>query len=630
MRKFLYTALKQSLSQQVPATGIGLLRCLYGIIVFQEIIFLLYFNALIFDPIPYLDVAFPLIPLFLCFWGLTAVCLMLGWHCQLATIANYCFWIIFVSFTPMRHDFGGGFDPFMTGVGLFLIVLPVDRCFALDNLRNKLRFNKPENIPTSKNQVSILAYFLPVIICLGFLYFDSAIHKLYAEHWRNGLGGWLPSTSPYYISAIDMSWLLNIKALQIVIGYSIFVFQFSFIFLIFYHWGRIALLLVGAVLHIGIILSLNIYPFGLGMLICYVLLVPFSWWRYLAKILTCKSPSLTVYYDADSAAANRIAIIIQHFDVFNAIEITPRRIQKTNDAQTSLSSEFTTLDRSGHIHTDFNAWISVLINMRYSAILGWILLTPGIRQLTNKKYSLNCTRKNSKSNQILAPENQTKPIRSKSYYDKLFEDYALKQPKRFIYYLRKILVLIFLLQLNSTLHYGVIYRNHEIFNFGSIFNPLTTASNSILVLTHTFLGITPHALYLHDHFEGYDQILAITYIDDNGDEQWLPFVSQEGRLLAPNWGRVQSMWANVAVTPNIETQRLAKFSKKITAFWGTKIGLDLNQTTFNIKSKEISTPFNWEHDLRNINLQGQWHNIGIIRWHKNIFSFELSDKIMQK
>ena len=96
-----------------------------------------------------------------------------------------------------------------------------------------------------------------------------------------------------------------------------------------------------------------------------------------------------------------------------------------------------------------------------------------------------------------------------------------------------------------------------------MFTPLATASNSILVLTHTFLGITPHALYLHDHFEGYDQILAITYLDGNVHEQWLPFVNQEGRLLAPNWGRVQSMWANVAVHGQYRNSPISKFIKKL-------------------------------------------------------------------
>jgi len=52
------------------------------------------------------------------------------------------------------------------------------------------------------------------------------------------------------------------------------------------------------------------------------------------------------------------------------------------------------------------------------------------------------------------------------------------------------------------------------------------------MVSQTFFGITPHALYLHDHFAGYDHILAITYTDQNGNERWLPFVNEQGRLLA--------------------------------------------------------------------------------------------------
>jgi hypothetical protein len=46
-------------------------------------------------------------------------------------------------------------------------------------------------------------------------------------------------------------------------------------------------------------------------------------------------------------------------------------------------------------------------------------------------------------------------------------------------------------------------------------------------------------------------------------------------MLAPNWGRVHSMWANIAVTPNIDSVRLQKFIMKITAFYGYQLGLDL-------------------------------------------------------
>jgi len=171
-----------------------------------------------------------------------------------------------------------------------------------------------------------------------------------------------------------------------------------------------------------------------------------------------------------------------------------------------------------------------------------------------------------------------------------------------------------LFQFNSSFHYGLLYRLHVDTRQSPITSMLADMSNAVLMMSHTFLGITPHALYLHDHFEGYDRLLAITYLDANGKEQWLPFVNRQGRLLAPNWGRVHSMWANIAVTPNIDELRLKKFIMKVTAFWGKKSGLELDSTQFIVKMKRIRAPFVWEKDLRNSNLAGEWQAIGSAQW----------------
>ncbi|MGR8932530.1 MAG: DCC1-like thiol-disulfide oxidoreductase family protein, partial [Gammaproteobacteria bacterium] len=128
------------------------------------------------------------------------------------------------------------------------------------------------------------------------------------------------------------------------------------------------------------------------------------------------------------------------------------------------------------------------------------------------------------------------------------------------------------------------------------------------------LGISPHALYVHDHFVGYNHLLAITYLGRDGVEHWLPFINEQGRMLAPNWGRVHSMWANIAVTPNIDEIRLKKFIMKITAFWGTKLNLDLNDTRFIIKMKKIEAPSIWQKDLLNRNFSGNWLAIGSAQW----------------
>ena len=83
------------------------------------------------------------------------------------------------------------------------------------------------------------------------------------------------------------------------------------------------------------------------------------------------------------------------------------------------------------------------------------------------------------------------------------------------------------------------------------------------------------------------------------------------------------MWANIAVRPNINRDRLYKFTEKVTAFWGTKVGLDLSNTEFSIKLKEIRVPMHWEADLRNKNLMQPWTDIGKVVWKNETVSIEI-------
>ena len=359
------------LAKKVPATGIGLFRLFYGLVTLQEIIFLYYFNHLIFDPIPFIDVEFPTIPFFLCLWGIIAGFIVIGYRYQFAVICNYIFWIVFVNFTSMQRDFDGGFDLFMIGAGFFLLFMPGDRAFSVDSLRYKLSTPFIHYSSYAKQTVSVLAYYLPVAICLGFLYFDSDIHKLFAEHWRNGLGPWLPSTQPYYVSAIDMSFFLNNELLQKTIGYTILVFQFTFIFFFAHRCLRIVYLLIGAGLHLGITLSLNIYPFGMGMLIFYTLLVPFSWWRSIGNLLVAKQPALTVFYDRQCPLCNRTVLILNHFDVFNCIDFKNAQEYAANyPAMAAISQEILltdlyALDHRGRIYSGLDTYIQIFLKMRY-------------------------------------------------------------------------------------------------------------------------------------------------------------------------------------------------------------------------------------------------------------------------
>ena len=618
MQSYLYNKIYHLFPETAPATGIGLFRLLFGLVTFQEVLFLIYFNHLIFDPIPFLDVEFPMIVCFLWLWALVALAVMLGYRCQQAAIFNYVFWLVFVNFTPMQRDFDGGFDLFMTGANFCLIFMPMDKAFALDGLRKKLQtpFVHYGNYAVPK--VSPLAYSLPVILCLGFLYFDSVIHKMFAPHWRNGLGAWLPSSMPYYMSALDLSWLLNQEYLQKFIGYTILVFQITFLALFYRRNFRPFYFLIGIGLHLGITLSFNIYPFGLGMLSFYALMMPFSWYGFLGKTLRLKQASLRVFYDQQCPLCCRTVLTINHFDIFNSIEFKPAQeaaaqqpeLQAIDSQQ--LLKDLYAVDAKGRVYAGVATYAKILRATRYLAPFGWLLSMPGVYQIACQVYRHIADNRLRESCDIHCPVSQiTQPS---LVYDRFFSSDDPKAVKRIARKITKVVILLIILQLNSSLHYGLLYRMHINTRQNPIASVMTDMSNAVLLFSNSLLGITPHALYLHDHFEGYDHILALTYLDNQGEEQWLPFINSQGRMLAPNWGRVHSMWANIAVTPNIDEFRLKKFLMKVTAFWGIKLNLPLDKTVFLLKIKTIKAPFLWEKDLRNSNLSGQWSTIGQISW----------------
>ena len=612
-------ALHAQLQRKVPATGLALFRIGFALVALQEIVFLFHFRHLIFDPVPYLDRASPVLHVLLLVWMAVAACLALGWYTRRAAFVNYVFWVVFVIFTPMWQDFDGGFDQLMTGSSLLLIFLPSERALSLDTLRWSWRYSAPGLRFQPVREVPRLAYTLPLALTLGLVYFDSGLHKLSAEFWRNGMGAWLPPTMPYYMSPLDMSWLLNIRWLEQAIGYAVVVFQLVFIFLFWFNPFRLPLLVLGAGFHIGIILSLNVYPFGFGMLVHYLLLVPFACWRGLESLIRVDSPRLTVFYDQECPLCNRTVILVEHFDIRHAVAFkglqTHAREYRALDgiADDILLTDLYALDRRGRICAGVDTYIRILFALGHAAPLGWLLSIPGLYHLARATY-----RRIADSRERLpCGELCERPSVPEWVDERPFAGFLNRHAggeRRIAHRLAKILVFVGVLQLNSTIHYGILYRWADTRPRDPILALLDQASDSVINLSHAFFGISPHALYLHDHFDGYNTIVALTYRDQTGRETWLPFVNPEGRLLSPNWGRVQSMWANVAITSHMSRDRLEKFGKKITAFYGMEMGVDLSAAEFVIKAKHVEVPTNWEYDLRHRNMAEAWRDIGSLHW----------------
>jgi predicted DCC family thiol-disulfide oxidoreductase YuxK len=630
MYKTILSLVRRGLDQQVPATGLGVFRIGFSLVIAQEVLFLFYFRHLIFDPVPYLDRASPMLHFFLLAWLGVAVCLAAGYQTRRAAALNYLFWVVFVCFTPLWQDFDGGFDQLMTGTSFLLIFLPAERALSLDNLRHKLRYSRPSRPWQPPGEVTVLAYLLPVGISLGLLYFDSGLHKLSSEFWRNGMGAWLPSTMPYYMSALDLSPLLNLKPVEQFIGYSIVLFQFLFLPLFWRRRFRVPMLLVGSAFHAGIVVSLNIYPFGFAMLAHYLLMVPFRWWRAVGGAIRVARPRLTVFYDRDCPLCNRTVIFVRHFDARGAVDFKNlqehARDYRALDAipESTLLTDLYALDGNGRLRAGIDTYIGILRAMGYPAPLGWVFLLPGINRLARRVY-----RNIADNRQRLVCGDACEPVPAPEFEDerpfaRMYARYAGTR-RQAAQRIAKFLVLALLLQANSTVHYGLLYRWAGSRPADSAIALLDRLSDSVINYSHAFLGITPHALYMHDHFAGYNHLLALSYRDSSGRETWLPFVNEEGRLLAPHWGRVQSMWANVAVTSHLSRERLEKFLRKITAYWAVELGIDLDRADFAIKMKEVRVPMDWEYDLRRRNMAAPWRDIGAVAWRQGLMRVEIPE-----
>jgi hypothetical protein len=66
---------------------------------------------------------------------------------------------------------------------------------------------------------------------------------------------------------------------------------------------------------------------------------------------------------------------------------------------------------------------------------------------------------------------------------------------------------------------------------------------------------------------------------------------------------------------------------KVTAFWGQKSGLSLDNTVFSIKLKKIAAPTYWVQDQLHKNFSAEWVTIGSATWTNKVISFDLPENI---
>jgi hypothetical protein len=155
---------------------------------------------------------------------------------------------------------------------------------------------------------------------------------------------------------------------------------------------------------------------------------------------------------------------------------------------------------------------------------------------------------------------------------------------------------------------------------------ISQLSYNIDSVTKKFLGSTAHPVFMDFHFNKYNHIIALVYIDKNNKEHWLPIIDKNGQ---PDYYIYGSNWVNWTFRVNstkIEDAKLNSGIERYTAFWAKKNRItDLSEARFEVRVKKIDIPKGWEKDFLNKQIAKPWIDGGYVEWKDKKFISHIKD-----
>ncbi len=290
--------------QPRSAVGLAVFRIAYSLTLLGEVIQVFSLRHLFYDATPYLNVGGPALAPAFGLWMAAIVCLALGFMTRQASLINYVMTLLIFS-TSGYWEYH--VDYIYTGIGFFLLFIPVERTLSIDAWLAARRATR-NRTPLPSTNVPRVHYDALILVGIAAVYFDSVFYKLASPMWMSGLGVWRPASIPHN-TYWNVGWLLDVKWLMLSMGYLTLVFEALFVVAMWFDRLRPLLLLIGMGLHLGIVVMFPIPWFGLAVAALYVLLIPDDWWTWLGSLFS-KSASTTSLNDsaiALSRSENRTA-----------------------------------------------------------------------------------------------------------------------------------------------------------------------------------------------------------------------------------------------------------------------------------------------------------------------------------
>lgn len=190
------------------------------------------------------------------FWiyVISAGCLLVGWHTRLAAIFTWLCHLVIMSSVP---TFIYGVDIFLHIALFYLMWMPVAKAFSLDLYQGRVTGEATWGVTMSMRV-------LQLHMCLA--YFSAGYEKMLAPDWWNGNVLWRSLVQPDF-RQFNFLWLADYPWVVKLLSWFTMVVETGYCIGMWIPRVRIGWLAGIISLHLGIMLFLGLYYFGLIMIL---------------------------------------------------------------------------------------------------------------------------------------------------------------------------------------------------------------------------------------------------------------------------------------------------------------------------------------------------------------------------
>lgn len=178
----------------------------------------------------------------------------------------------------------------------------------------------------------------------------------------------------------------------------------------------------------------------------------------------------------------------------------------------------------------------------------------------------------------------------------------------------------------------VIIMQQAVVHAGLYSQPIAHVANKISIrysyILFPFTGFQNHPVFMDNHFQGYEHIAAIRYIDNSGSGTFLPIINEFGQAGWYNSGRNWANWSFRVNNMTFDHEMFAGGVKRYLYFWSHAQGIDYQTAQFEILAKELVVSYEWKKDHLQMMMNAPWQHAGTIKYTNGDFVVSIDSSIL--